>query len=469
MATLSRPNMLKKLLPLTLILALGAPVLPLMPAQAAVAMDFSALVEQVSGGVVRINTMKPVSDEELAMAHKALILKQFFGNQVSVPDIPTVEYGYGSGFFVSRDGYIMTNHHVVAGAKTVTVTLNDRTELDAVVVGSDESSDIAVLKIKGNNFPALKVAKGDNLKVGEPVLAIGSPFGFDYSASAGIVSAKSRNFSKEATVPFIQTDVALNPGNSGGPLFNAQGEVVGVNSRIFSGTGGHMGLSFSIPIDTAMDIYGQIKNTGKVTRAYLGVGLQDIDRNLAEAYKLDKPQGALVTRTAPDSPAQKAGLKSGDVVLQFNGQSISRASDLLNLTSRAKVGERFNLTYQRAGQRVNAQGTFAETPQDISASSSNTGDKPRLGVRLKELTPSENAMLSAFDVKGGLVVSAVEMGSLAERAGLNVGDIIVSLNQVPTPNIGALNQAVTGLPKSGVVTIGIIRDGVPMILGLRVE
>ncbi len=459
----------KKLLPLTLTFALAAPVLPLTSAQAAVAMDFSALVEQVSGGVVRINTMKPVSDEELALAQKALILRQFFGNQVAVPDIPTVEYGYGTGFFVSKDGYILTNHHVVAGAKTITVTLSDRTELDAVLVGSDESSDMAVLKIKGNNYPALKVGRSDTLKVGEPVLAIGSPFGFDYSASAGIVSAKSRNFSKEATVPFIQTDVALNPGNSGGPLFNRQGEVVGVNSRIFSGTGGHMGLSFSIPIDTAMDIYQQIKSTGKVTRAYLGVGLQDVDRTLAEAYKLEKPQGAIITRIVPDSPAQKAGLKSGDVVLQFNGQNISRASDLLNLTSRAKAGERFSVAYQRAGQRLTAQGVFADMPQDVSASNHTANDKMRLGVRIKELTASENAMLSSFDVQGGLVISAIEMGSLAERTGLLVGDVIVSLNQTPTPDIRAFNQVMTNLPKSGVVTIGVIRDGTPVILGLRVE
>lgn len=458
-----------KLLSMTL-LALTLSVTPALTttnvAHAALAIDFSSLVEQVSDGVVRINVTKRVSDEELELAHQVQVLKQFFGDSLSVPDIPTVEYSYGTGFFVTADGYILTNHHVVERAKQITITLKDRSELDAVLVGSDEASDIAVLKVKGGEFPALYVAKEDKLKVGEPVLAIGSPFGFDYSASAGIVSAKSRNFSREAAVPFIQTDVALNPGNSGGPLFNQKGEVVGVNSRIFSGTGGHMGLSFSIPIQAAMDIYEQIKNTGKVTRVYLGVSLQDIDRNLAEAYKLSKPQGALVTRVATDSPAYKAGIRSGDVVLEFNGQSIIQAADLLNLANRAKLQEPFVLTYQRAGTRRIAQGVFDEVPHDVSAS---TGEHVRLGLRLKELSASDNAMLAHFDVKGGLAISLVETASLAERAGLQTGDIVVSLNQIPTYNIKEFGRAVASLPKEGVVTVGIIRDGRPAILGLRIE
>ena len=436
------------------------------PASAAVAIDFSSLVEQVADGVVRINVTKRVSDKELEMAHQIKVLKQFFGDAVSVPDIPTVEYGYGTGFFVTTDGYILTNHHVVERASHITITLKDRSELDVTLVGSDEASDIAVLKVKNGQFPALTVAKEDKLKVGEPVLAIGSPFGFDYSASAGIVSAKSRNFSREAAVPFIQTDVALNPGNSGGPLFNQKGEVVGVNSRIFSGTGGHMGLSFSIPIDTAMDIYEQIKATGKVTRVYLGVSLQDIDRNLAEAYKLSRPQGALITRVAPDSPAYKAGLRSGDVVLEFNGQGVVQAADLLNLTNRAKLKEPFVVAYQRAGKRLMAQGVFDEVPNDISASA---GEHVRLGLRLKELSASDNAMLAHFDVKGGLVISSVETASLAERSGLQTGDIVVHLNQIPTYNIQEFGRAVVSLPREGVVTVGIIREGRPAILGLRIE
>lgn len=460
--------MLKKLLPIALTLSLSVAPLPIMSqAHSALAVDFSPLVERVSDGVVRVSISKPVSDEELAIAHQAQVLRQFFGNQINVPDIPTIEYGYGTGFFVSSDGYILTNHHVVEGAKTITVTLKDRSELDAVLVGSDASSDIAVLKIKGTNYPALKVGNSTALKVGEPVLAIGSPFGFDYSASAGIVSAKSRNFSREAVVPFIQTDVALNQGNSGGPLFNQKGEVVGVNSRIFSGTGGHMGLSFSIPMDMAMDIYEQIKTTGTVSRAYFGVGLQDIDRNLAEAYGLSRPQGALVTRIAPDSPAQKSGLKVGDVVLNFNSQTITHASDLVMAISSAKPSDAFTLNVQRNKQNLTLKGNFEHSPQELTVKEQND-DKMRLGIRLKELTASENAMLARYDVSGGMVISSVEIGSIAERAGLLTGDIIVSLNQRPTPNITAFGQALNSLPKQGVVTIGIIRDGTPAILGLRI-
>lgn len=439
-----------------------------MSATGAVAMDFSSLVEQVSSSVVRVSIVKKVSSEELELAQQAQALQQFFGGRVAVPNIPTIEYGYGTGFFVSEDGYILTNHHVVKGADKITVTLHDRTELDARLVGSDEASDVAVLKVEGKNFPALEVAKDDELKVGEPVLAIGSPFGFDYSASAGIVSAKSRNMSREAVVPFIQTDVALNQGNSGGPLFNQKGEVVGINSLIFSRTGGHMGLSFSIPIDAAMDIYQQIKNTGKVSRVYLGVILQDIDRNLAEAYHLDRPQGALITRVAPDSPADKMGLKTGDIILNFNGQVIDRASDLLNLINRAKAGESFELTYLRTGNKKHVSGRFAETPHDVSASQ-RANDGVRLGLRLKELSIHEIRVVKELGVGGGVVISAVDLAGLAGSSGLLMGDIIVSLNQLPTHNIGQFEQAVSSLPKRGVVTVGIVRDGTPAILGLRIE
>ncbi|WP_066804795.1 Do family serine endopeptidase [Moraxella oblonga] len=437
-------------------------------AYGAMAIDFSDLVEKVSSGVVRVSTTKQVDSEGLELAQKAKILRELFGDKVNVPNIPTVEYGYGTGFFVSADGYILTNHHVVAGADKISITLQDRTELDARLVGSDEASDVAVLKVEGRNFPALTVAQGDTLKVGEPVLAIGSPFGFDYSASAGIVSAKSRSMSREATVPFIQTDVALNQGNSGGPLFNQKGEVVGINSLIFSRTGGHMGLSFSIPIDTAMDMYEQIKNTGKVTRVYMGLQLQDIDRTLAEAYQLDKPQGALITRVGLDSPAYQAGLKIGDVVLSFNGQNIILASDLLNRINRAKPNDKFNLTYLRAGKVYETTGRFVETPHDVATQNA-TDNGVRLGLRLKELTQNENRLLNEFGVKGGVIITSVDITGLASRAGLMAGDVIVHLNHLPTNNIQTFEHAFKNLPKQGVVTVGIIRDGMPAILGLRIE
>lgn len=426
--------------------------------------DFSDLVERVSPSVVRVSIVKNLSEEARLQAQTAEILRQYFGANIATPDVPAVEYGYGTGFFISQDGYILTNHHVVEEADAITVTLQDRTELDAVLVGSDETADVAVLKVKGNKFPALPIAKGDKLRVGEPVLAIGSPFGFDYSASAGIVSAKSRNLGKEAAVPFIQSDVALNPGNSGGPLFNQKGEVVGVNSRIFSGTGGHMGLSFSIPIDTAMDIYEQIKATGKVTRVYLGIAVQDIDRNLAQVYQLTKPQGALLTRVLPNSPADRVGLKRGDVILSFNGTAITHASELLTMINRAKPEQGFNLTYRRGGQNYNVNGKFGETPKDSAEKQAD--DRLKFGLRLKNLTQADARRLGLL---GGVIITSVEPMGLAAKAGLQSGDVMLELNHHPIYTVDDFVRAVNGLPKTGVVMMGIIRQGEPAIIGFRID
>lgn len=439
-------------------------------AHAAHQVDFSDLVERVSPGVVRISITKNVDQETLAQARAVELLKGFLGNQAKLPDIPVIEHGYGTGFFITQDGYILTNHHVIENAQTITVTLHDRTELDATLVGSDESSDIAVLKVSGAHFPALPVAKTGNLKVGEPVLAIGSPFGFDYSASAGIVSAKSRNVSREAAVPFIQSDVALNPGNSGGPLFNQHGEVVAVNSLIFSGTGGYMGLSFSIPIDAAMDIYRQIRDHGRVTRVYLGISVQDVDRNLAEAYGLSRPQGALLTRVNPDYPASQAGLKAGDVVLSFNDIPIVHAHDLLNQINRAKPNDSFVLTYQRQGRQYTASGNFGDAQNDIaSESKSKNTDGVRLGVRLRSLNAAERRTLSRYGVNGGVMITSVDLVGRAARAGISPGDVVVGLNHQPIRDIEEFAAVVAQLPKSGVVAVQLIRQGTPAIIGLRID
>lgn len=434
--------------------------------------DFSDLVQQVTPAVARVNVTKTVSEAELAKAQTAELLRQFFGDRLRIPDqaaTPAIEHAYGTAFFVTTNGYMLTNHHVVEGADKITVTLNDRTELDATLVGSDERSDVAVLKVSGKQFPALPIGDSNGLKVGEPVLAIGSPFGFDYSASAGIVSAKSRNFSRDTSVPFIQTDVALNPGNSGGPLFNQRGEVIGINSRIFSGTGGYMGLSFSIPIDAAMDIYEQLKTNGEVARAYLGIYPQDIDRNLAEAYNLARPQGALLTRVSPDSPAQKAGLKPGDIILQYNDAQIMRASDLLNLLNRAKPNDAFHVQIQRDGKRMLARGTLAYAPNDVRAQSGDQQDNDiQLGLRLRDLTTDEQAEL-AVDNKTGILVTTVDPTGLAARSGIMAGDVITNFHQKPIKKVTDFSSAISTLPKKGVVTIEVIRQGVPGIIGLRIE
>ncbi|WP_420884204.1 Do family serine endopeptidase [Psychrobacter saeujeotis] len=442
-------------------------------AQAAViTTDFSDLVQQVTPGVARVNVTKTVSEAELAKAQTADLLRKFFGDRVRIPEqavIPAIEHAYGTAFFVTSNGYMLTNHHVVEGADNITVTLNDRTELDATLIGSDERSDVAVLKVSGRQFPALPIGDSNLIKVGEPVLAIGSPFGFDYSASAGIVSAKSRSFSRETSVPFIQTDVALNPGNSGGPLFNQRGEVIGINSRIFSGTGGYMGLSFSIPIDAAMDIYEQLKSNGEVARAYLGIYPQDIDRNLAEVYQLARPQGALLTRVSPDSPAQKAGLKTGDIILQYNDSKIMRASDLLNLINRARPNDAFRAQVQRNGKQLTLSGKLSQAPSDVQAQGRDQqNNEVRVGLRLRNLTPDEQAEL-ATDDKTGVLVTAVDPTGLAARSGIMAGDIITNLNQKPIATASDFSDAISSLPTKGVVTIEVMRQGIPAIIGLRIE
>lgn len=443
-------------------------------AQAAlVASDFSDLVEQVSPGVARVNVVTKVSEEELAKAQTVELLRQFFGDRIRIPGAqpPAIEYNYGTGFFVSTDGYMLTNHHVIAGADKITVTLNDRTELDATLVGSDERSDVAVLKVKaspGKSYPALPTGDSNAVRVGEPVLAIGSPFGFDYSASGGIVSAKSRNFSRDISVPFIQSDVALNPGNSGGPLFNRNGQVIGINSRIFSGTGGYMGLSFSIPINEALDIYQQLKQTGVVSRAYMGIFPQDIDRNLAEAYGLSKPQGALLIKVTPNSPAEAAGLKAGDIITQYNNKLILESSDLLNIINRSKPGDAFNAVVLRQGKQLNVRGKLSAAPDEVSPDAVVTkanNSQIRLGLRIQALPRESLAQLGGE----GVLITEVDPTGLAARAGLRPGDVITNLHQKSISSIDDFQRALRQLPEEGVVTIEVIRQGIPAIIGLRLD
>lgn len=443
--------------------------LTLQTAQATV--DFSQLVEQVSPSVVRVNVAKKMTQEEILQQQLPDILKRFFGNQIQIPQqrrAPVEQSAYGTAFFVSQDGYLLTNYHVIDGARKITITLNDRRELDAELVGSDERTDVAVLRVKGNNFPPLAFGDSDKVKVGEPVLAIGSPFGFDYSASAGIVSATSRTMSRENAVPFIQSDVALNPGNSGGPLFNQSGEVIGINSRIFSGTGGYMGLSFSIPVDVAMDVFDQIKKAGKVTRSYLGVIPQDIDRNLAEVYKLERPEGALITQVMDDTPASTAGLKEGDIILSYAGQRITRSTDLINLINRTRPNTVVSLTVQRAQQQLQLQATLQAAPDDTPAADGATGSAagtPSLGIQIRELTATEKAQLPM----SGVVIEVLQPTGLAARSHLAAGDVITRLNNQPTPNMEAFMKALKTLPKNQVVGVSLLRGGLPLILGLRIE
>ena len=371
--------------------------------------------------------------------------------------------GQGSGFIVSADGTILTNAHVVKGAKEVTVKLTDRREYQAKVLGADPRTDIAVLKIDAKNLPVVKIGSPADLQSGEWVLAIGSPYGLENTATAGIVSAKGRSLPDDTSVPFIQTDVAVNPGNSGGPLFNDRGEVVGINSQIYSRTGGFQGLSFSIPIDVAYKIKDQILEHGKVQHARLGVTVQEVNQDLANSFKLDTPSGALVSSVEKGSAAEKAGLQPGDVVRKINGRNIVSSGDLASLITLATPGEKITLDLWRNGAPKEVVATLGGVPKDRTQTAGDSRDvqKGQLGLALRPLSPQEQEAAGAQ----GLLIE--QSAGPAAKAGIQPGDVLLSLNGVPVHNIGQVKDA---LSKAGKTVALLVQRGedkifVPVQLG----
>jgi len=348
----------------------------------------------------------------------------------------------GSGFIISADGYILTNAHVVDSADKITVKLNDKREFRAEIIGADRKTDIALLKIEASNLPQVTQGDPNKLRVGEWVVAIGSPFGFESSVTAGIVSAKGRSLAQENYVPFIQTDVAINPGNSGGPLFNMQGEVVGINSQIYSRTGGYMGLSFAIPIDVATDISNQLKDTGKVSRGRIGVMIQEVTKELAESFGLAKPGGALVTLVQKSGPAEKAGIKTKDVIMKFDGKAVSTSSDLPRIVGATKPGSKVSVQVWRNGSTKKMIVLVDEFPADekIASRGSKRGKTPdtsnRIGLALRELTNNEKKQ---HEVNNGLLVEDMQPG-IASRAGIRSGDMILGINNQDVNTVEQFNQ-----------------------------
>ncbi len=435
--------------------------------------DFSSITAQNGPAVVNISvigTSKASDDEAMADAapNSNDPMQQFFrrfqqGPGQQMPrDTPT--RGQGSGFIVSADGIILTNAHVVRDAKDVTVKLTDRREFSAKVLGFDPKTDIAVLKIDAKNLPTVTTGNIQDLRVGEWVLAIGSPFGFENTVTAGVVSAKGRTLPDDSAVPFIQTDVAVNPGNSGGPLFNTRGQVIGVNSQIYTRTGGYQGLSFAIPIDVALKIKDQIVATGKVTHARLGVTIQEVNQALADSFKLDKPEGALVSSVEKAGPADKAGLQTGDVIRKVDGRVITSSGDLPAIISMAAPGDKVALEVWRKGeaQQIDAQlGNARDSAQQLAKSDSQA-NQGRLGLALRPLQPDER---TAAGVPNGLVVEAV--AGAAERAGIAPGDVVLAVNGTPVKDVAQVRAIVEKSAKS--VALLIERAGdkifVPIKLG----
>jgi serine protease Do len=443
--------------------------------------DFTRLVEEYSPVVVNISTTQKRSTvSHLRREFRIPDLPEdspfhdFFRRFLEEGEEGGREYNatsLGSGFIISNDGYILTNHHVVAEADEIIVRLSDRREFEAEVIGSDKRSDTALLKIEAEDLPIIKVGQSSDLKVGEWVLAIGSPFGFDHSVTAGIVSAKGRSLPRENYVPFIQTDVAINPGNSGGPLFNLDGEVVGVNSQIYSRTGGFMGLSFAIPIEVAMNVADQLRTKGRVTRGWLGVLIQDVTRELADSFGMDHPYGALVAKVLPDSPAEAAGLQAGDIVLEYDGKKIANATMLPPLVGASVVGKGSVLTVLRKGKRQEIRVTIGELPEeDELAMRDAPGHKKRvrlLGLAVGDLSDEQRRELSLGTEGGGVLVRDVKEGP-ARAAGIRPGDVIQMLNNTPVNSVSELKELVDDLPKGKSVAVLVLRKTGPLFLALRV-
>lgn len=461
-------------------------ILPLLliaqEAQARSLPDFTKLVEQNSAAVVNISTTQKVQRSNRIPPGLRVpelpenspfgdLFRHFFGEE-GEGGIPEEfdSKSLGSGFFISKDGFLLTNAHVVKGADEIIVRLSDRRELEAKVIGFDERSDIALLKVTTDgDLPVVRMGSSGDLKVGEWVLAIGSPFGFDHSVTAGIVSAKGRSLPRENYVPFIQTDVAINPGNSGGPLFNLDGEVIGINSQIYSRTGGFMGLSFAIPMDVAMNVVEQLKTRGKVVRGWLGVLIQDVTRELAESFGLDKPRGALVARVLPDSPAAEAGFEVGDVVLEFNGREVSSSSALPPLVGQTPVGNSVPVKVLRNGRATKLSVKIGELPAEdevrVSQSRESKRSTNRLGIEVEELTNEQRQELGLD--KGALIVKSLKEGP-AQAAGVRAGDVITSINNEKITGLKQFDKLVDELPKGKSVAVLVYRKTGPMFLAMKI-
>ena len=424
--------------------------------------DFTKLVEENNASIVNISTTRegnlPKNHPQLENDELNKFFERFFGDKL--PNAPRQRntQSLGSGFIYSSDGYIVTNHHVIKNAKKIIVKLNNKTELTAKVVGSDEQSDIALLKVKAKNLQPVKIGNSEDIKVGQWVLAIGSPFGFESTVTAGIVSAKGRSLPNGNYVPFIQTDVAINPGNSGGPLFDLSGKVVGVNAQIFTRSGGFMGLSFAIPIHVAEDVINQLKKNGKVVRGWLGVYIQEVTDNLAKSFGMKKPMGALISKIIPDGPAEKSDLKVGDIILEFNNKKILNSSDLPPIVGSSKVGKRVDVKVLRSGKEMTIKFKVGKLPDQMQIQAKSDNSEPNkksnisiLGMDITNITSEMKKNLKLKDTNGVFVKKVIKEPAVS--ASLAAGDIIKQIAGVNVIDVNQFQKVVSRLTKGNFVSL----------------
>ncbi len=454
--------------------SLFAVLLLAVPAQAAT-LDVADLVEKYGPAVVNISTTKIVQQRSQGVSpfpendEMFDFFRRFMPPGAGPRGGPMREIparGEGSGFIVSGDGYILTNAHVVQGADEVTVKLTDKRKFTAKVIGYDTRTDIAVIKINAGNLPTVSIGDPDKLRVGEAVVAIGSPFGFENSVTSGIVSAKGRSLPSENYVPFIQTDVAVNPGNSGGPLFNQHGEVVGVNSQIYSRSGGYQGLSFAIPINLAMNVASQIKATGKVSRGWLGVSIQEVSSDLAESFGLDRPRGALISEVQEGSPAAKGGLQAADVVLKFDGIPIESSGALPRVVGNTKPGAKVTVQVWRKGAFKDLAVVAGEMPADdkVALGSGDQKSYSRGGLVLSELTPEQRKELK---LDSGLLVQEVAGDAL--RAGIREGDLILAVNNTEVRTVEQFRKLIGAVAAGKSAAILVRRGDASLYIPLKIS
>jgi serine protease Do len=443
---------------------------PQIQASAASALpDFSALVEQNGPAVVNISTTTAPVRTQMQLPQipgdPGDPIQEFFRRfQIPMPQGDAIRKGVGSGFIVSADGYILTNAHVVDDANEVTVKLTDNREFKAKVIGVDRRTDVALVKIDAKNLPTVRIGDASKAKVGQWVAAIGSPFGLENTVTAGIISAKSRSLPDETYVPFIQTDVAINPGNSGGPLFNMAGEVIGINSQIYSRTGGYMGLSFAVPIEVAMKVKTDLQKYGKVSRGRLGVTIQGVSQELADSFGLKKAQGALVSAVEARSPADKAGIKTGDIILAVDGRDVENSIDLPRVIGESRPGTAVTLKIWRQGETKELRASLGEAPAEkVARADSESKAKPsKLGLAVRPLTEEERKQIEA---EGGLLVEQSE--GPAARAGVQAGDVILAFNNQPVKSVDQLRRLVDR--SRGSIALLIQREGNKIYVPIRLS
>ena len=446
--------------------------------------DFTDLVKKSGAAVVNVSRVQKEKEPEKmgeipqipegAPPELDEFFRHFFRGQPGLGGrefTPRESKSLGSGFIISSDGYVLTNHHVIKDADEIIVKLSDRRELEAKLVGSDPRTDVALLKLDATNLPAVNIGSGESLQVGEWVLAIGTPFGFEHSVTAGIVSAKGRSLPGDNYVPFIQTDVAINPGNSGGPLFNMDGKVVGMNSQIYSRTGGYMGVSFAIPMNIVMNVVEQLKENGKVARGWLGVQIQDVTRELAESFGMKRPHGALVAKVMPDSPAEASDLKIGDIIVEFDGKEIETSAELPPIVGMTALDKESRMKVIRQGDFKSIDVKVGLLPDQDDTRLAG-GTKPeektnnRLGLAVSDLTAEQREQFQV--IKNGVLVQSTKKGPALE-AGIQRGDVILQIKNNVIRDVADFDKIVASLPAGKSVAVLIQRRGSPVFLAIRVK